>query len=99
MQEKYPDYRWYVLITLIVAHLLQGMALIGPTPLVGSIAETLHANLGSATAVSMLPFTLMVAIGGLISGMVIDRWSRESRGHLFHWVLSSVSTSGLSSLM
>jgi len=74
MTKHYPGYRWYVLITLIVAHLLQGMALIGPTPLIGSIAESLNANLGTATAASMLPFTLMVAIGGLISGMILDRW-------------------------
>jgi MFS family permease len=70
---NYPKYRWYVFITLIVATLVQGMALIGPTPLVGMIAETLHADLGSATASAMLPFALMVAIGGLISGMTIDR--------------------------
>lgn len=83
MEMNYPNYRWYVLITLIVAHLSQGMALIGPTPLVGSIAETLRANLGLATAVSMLPFTLMVAIGGLISGMVIDRWGLAKTYVLF----------------
>jgi len=72
-EANYPNYRWYVFITLIVATFVQGMALIGPTPLVGLIAETLHADLGSATASAMLPFTLMVAIGGLICGMTIDR--------------------------
>jgi MFS family permease len=71
---NYPNYRWYALITLVVAHIIQGMALIGPSPLVGLIAETMHTDLGSATAASMLPFTLMVAIGGLLSGMIIDRW-------------------------
>jgi hypothetical protein len=69
MQEKFPKYRWYAFILLILATLVQGMALIGPTPLVGLIAETLRADLGSATAFSMLPFTLMVAIGGLLCGM------------------------------
>jgi MFS family permease len=59
------------------------MALIGPTPLVGSIAETLNFNLGAATAAAMLPFTLMVAIGGLISGMVIDRWGLAKTYVLF----------------
>ena len=51
--------------------------------MVGLIAETLHANLGLATAVSMLPFTLMVAIGGLVSGMVIDRWGLAKTYVLF----------------
>ena len=64
MQSNYPKYRWYALTTLMVAHLMQAMALIGPTPLVGSIAETLQVNLGLATAVSMLPFTLMVDLEG-----------------------------------
>lgn len=83
MTVTYPEYRWFPLATLIAAHILQGMALIGPTPLVGSIAETLNFNLGAATAASMLPFTLMVAIGGLISGMVIDRWGLAKTYVLF----------------
>ena len=83
MTVHYPNYRWFPLATLIAAHILQGMALIGPTPLVGSIAETLRFNLGAATAAAMLPFTLMVAIGGLISGMVIDRWGLAKTYVLF----------------
>ncbi len=83
MTVDYPKYRWFPLATLIAAHILQGMALIGPTPLVGSIADTLDFNLGAATAAAMLPFTLMVAIGGLISGMVIDRWGLAKTFVLF----------------
>ncbi len=83
MTTVYPKYRWFPLTTLIAAHILQGMALIGPTPLVGSIAETLNFNLGAATAAAMLPFALMVAIGGLISGMVIDRWGLAKTYVLF----------------
>lgn len=70
----YPNYRWYALVTLIAATLAQGMSLIAPTPLVGEISKTLQVELGAATAAAMLPFTLMTAIGGIISGMVIDRW-------------------------
>ncbi len=83
MTVTYPGYRWFPLATLIAAHILQGMALIGPSPLVGSIAESLNFNLGAATAAAMLPFTLMVAIGGLISGMVIDRWGLAKTYVLF----------------
>ncbi|MBN1277189.1 MAG: MFS transporter [Deltaproteobacteria bacterium] len=83
MTATYPKYRWFPLVTLIAAHMLQGMALIGPTPLVGSIADTLNFNLGAATAAAMLPFTLMVAIGGLISGMVLDRWGLAKTYVLF----------------
>jgi MFS family permease len=70
----YPKYRWYVLTTLIVATLAQGMSLIAPTPLVGDIAASLGVELGAATAAAMFSFSLLVAIAGIISGMVIDRW-------------------------
>ena len=83
MNATYPKYRWFALATLIVAHILQGVALIGPTPLIGSMAETLNSDLGAVTAFSMLPFTLMVAIGGLISGMIIDRWGLAKTYVLF----------------
>jgi MFS family permease len=70
----YSKYRWYVLATLIVATLAQGMSLIAPTPLVGDIAASLGVELGAATAASLLTFSLLVAIAGVVSGMIIDRW-------------------------
>ncbi|MCL6479019.1 MAG: MFS transporter [Peptococcaceae bacterium] len=70
----YPKYRWYVLITFIIAVLAQGMLLIAPTPLVGEIAKSLHTDLGSATAIVMLSFTLMVAIGGILGGFLMDKF-------------------------
>lgn len=70
----YPKYRWYVLATLIAATLAQGMSLIAPTPLIGAIAASLRVELGAATAIAMFPFALLTAIGGIVSGMIIDRW-------------------------
>lgn len=69
----YPKFRWYVLITVIIATLAQGMILIAPTPLIGEVAKTLNLDLGAATAAAMLPFTLFVAIGGIIGGMLLDK--------------------------
>ncbi|MGB9660754.1 MAG: MFS transporter [Moorellaceae bacterium] len=69
----YPPYRWYVLITFIVAILAQGMLLIAPTPLVGEIAKSLNTDLGTATAVAVMPFTLLVAIGGILGGYFMDK--------------------------
>lgn len=75
MNEKnYPKYRWYVLVSLIVANIIQGIVLISPTPLVGEIAKSMNMDLGGATASAMLPFTLMVAIGGILSGFVMDKF-------------------------
>ena len=72
-ENNYPKYRWYVLVSLIAANVIQGMLLISPTPLVGEIAKSMNMDLGGATASVMLPFTLMVAIGGILSGFVMDR--------------------------
>jgi MFS family permease len=72
--DAYPKYRWYALTTLIVATIAQGMSLIAPTPLVGDIAASLSVELGAATAAAMFPFALLTAIGGVVSGMIIDRW-------------------------
>lgn len=70
---NYPNFRWYIMLTLVVAVAAQGMMLIAPTPLVGVIAESMNADLGSVTAALMMPFTLFVAIGGVFSGMLMDR--------------------------
>ncbi|WP_258360439.1 MFS transporter [Moorella sulfitireducens] len=69
----YPKYRWYVLIIFCLAVLAQGMLLIAPTPLVGDIAGLLDTDLGTATAVAVMPFTLMVAIGGILGGYFMDK--------------------------
>lgn len=70
---NYPKYRWYVMLMAIVATIAQGMMLIAPTPLIGVAAEALQLDLGAATAVLMMPFTLLVAIGGILSGFVLDK--------------------------
>lgn len=69
----YPKFRWYVLIAVIIATLAQGMILIAPTPLIGEVAKTLHLDLGAATAAAMLPFNLMVALGGIFGGLILDK--------------------------
>ncbi len=71
---NYPAFRWYVLFAVIVATLAQGMILIAPTPLVGEISKSLGVDLGTTTGAAMLPFTLMVAIGGMVGGAVVDKW-------------------------
>lgn len=74
MSEKtYPKFRWFVLITIVLATLAQGMILIAPSPLIGEVAKTLNMDLGVATAAAMLPFTLFVAIGGMLGGVSLDK--------------------------
>ncbi len=76
MEEKvtYTGYRWYVMVMAIVIVVAQGMLLIAPTPLVGEIAKSLGTdNLGAVTGSLMAPFTFLVAIGGILSGIVMDK--------------------------
>lgn len=69
----YPGFRWYYLAMTVVAILAQGMILIAPTPLVGEIAGELGSDLGIVTAAMMMPFTLCVALGGVVAGFLMDR--------------------------
>jgi MFS family permease len=74
MNEKnYPKYRWFILATMVIGGIIQGMILISPTPIVGEIAASLKMDLGATTATTMIPFTLMVAIGGILSGFILDK--------------------------
>ena len=69
----YPKFRWYILLMVTIAVVAQGMMLIAPTPLVGVISESMNVDLGAITAALMMPFTLFVAIGGIASGILMDK--------------------------
>lgn len=69
----YPNFRWYIMFMVAVAVAAQGMLLIAPTPLVGVISEAMNVDLGAITAALMMPFTFLVAIGGVLSGMLMDK--------------------------
>lgn len=69
----YPKFRWYILLMVTIAVVAQGMMLIAPTPLVGVISESMNVDLGAITAALMMPFTLLVAIGGIASGIMMDK--------------------------
>jgi MFS family permease len=71
--QTYPKFRWYILLMVTVAVVAQGMMLIAPTPLVGVISESMNVDLGAITAALMMPFTLLVAIGGIASGILMDK--------------------------
>ena len=69
----YPKFRWYVLLTMLVVTLSQGIALISPAPLVGEIAKSLNLSLGEATGSTMGAFIVFVAISGMVGGVITDR--------------------------
>lgn len=66
-------FRWYVLLTMLVATVAQGMALISPAPLVGEIAGSMGKSLGEVTGAMMGVFILFVALSAVVGGILIDK--------------------------
>jgi len=73
MEIKYPKYRWFVMLTMFLATVGQGMILISPSPLVGPISEQLNISLGQTTGLLMVTFNLFVALSGIAGGMIVDK--------------------------
>jgi MFS family permease len=73
MEIKYPKYRWFACITMIVITLAQGMILIAPSPIVQPISEALGVSLGEVSAMLLVTFTLCVAVFGVIGGIIVDK--------------------------
>ena len=73
MGTKYPKYRWFVMLTMFLATVGQGMVLISPSPLVGPISEQLKISLGQTTGLLMVTFNLFVALSGIAGGMIVDK--------------------------
>lgn len=72
--KAYPAFRWYILATLAAVVCVQGMALIGPAPLVGEIMKTIPGiSAGEATWMTMGSWNLAVAIAAIGSGFVLER--------------------------
>ena len=70
---KYPGFRWYVMSTMLIAAVAQGIALISPAPLVGELSAQLGLSLGQVTGATMGAFIFFVAAGGVVGGIVVDR--------------------------
>jgi MFS family permease len=69
----YPKFRWFVMVTMIVGVLAQGVIMIAPAPLIGEVAKYLGAELGLITFTVMGLWTVTVCIGGVIGGAIVDK--------------------------
>ncbi len=69
----YPKFRWFVMVTMIIGVMAQGIIMIAPSPLIGEVAKYLDTELGLTTLTVMALWTVTVCIGGIIGGMVVDR--------------------------
>ncbi|GAB6156439.1 hypothetical protein JCM17380_51910 [Desulfosporosinus burensis] len=69
----YLKYRWFVMVTMIIGVIAQGVIMIAPSPLIGEVAKYLGRDLGVVTFTVMGLWTVTVCIGGIIGGAVVDR--------------------------
>jgi MFS family permease len=73
MNIEYPKYRWFVLLTMVVATLAQGSLLISFAPLIPTVSEQMGLSLGQTTGALMGAFTLFVSIFAIVGGAIIDK--------------------------
>lgn len=70
----YPKFRWFVLITMLIATIGNGVTLIALSPNVADVAATLGVDLGVTSAATMVSFNLAMGISGIFCGRLIDRF-------------------------
>jgi MFS family permease len=73
MNTEYPKYRWFVLLTMVIATLAQGSLLISFAPLIPTVSEQMGLSLGQTTGALMGAFTLFVSIFAIVGGAIIDK--------------------------
>ncbi|MDB9822825.1 MFS transporter [Deltaproteobacteria bacterium] len=71
----YPKFRWYVMFTMIIVTATQGIALIGPAPLIPEMLKTMpQYSPGQIVLMTMSSFNLFVALGALFGGILLDKF-------------------------
>ncbi|MFH1154441.1 MAG: MFS transporter [Pseudomonadota bacterium] len=70
---QYPKFRWFVMITMIIGVIAQGVIMIAPAPVIGEVASYLGKELGLVTFAVMGLWTVTVCIGGVVGGVVVDK--------------------------
>lgn len=70
----YTNFRWFVLIVLLVATIGNGVTLIALSPNVADVSATLGVDLGKTSAIVMVSYNLACAIAGLFSGRLLDKF-------------------------
>ncbi|UWG96740.1 MFS transporter [Dehalobacter sp. DCM] len=70
---QFPKFRWFVMTTMLIGAIAQGVIMIAPSPLIGEVAKYLGKDLGLVTFTVMGLWTITVCIGGIIGGVLVDK--------------------------
>ncbi len=73
VEVEYPNYRWFVLVTMFLVTAASLAIMVAPTPFAGEIAKDLKVDLGVVLAASMMVFIIFTGISALVGGFFIDR--------------------------
>jgi len=71
---SYPNFRWFVLLALVVATAASTVLMIAPAPLMGEVAHHLHLHPGAATGIIMGIWNILGATSCLVAGFLVDRF-------------------------
>ncbi|MFA5903063.1 MAG: MFS transporter [Desulfobacula sp.] len=70
---QYLKFRWFVMVTMIIGVIAQGVIMIAPAPVIGEVASYLDKELGLVTFTVMGLWTVTVCLGGIVGGAVVDK--------------------------
>ena len=70
---QYLKFRWFVMVTMIIGVIAQGVIMIAPAPVIGEVAAYLDKELGLVTFTVMGLWTVTVCLGGIVGGAVVDK--------------------------
>jgi MFS family permease len=74
---KYPSFRWFVLVTMIISIATSSLSLISPAPLIGEMLKANSfpgMNAGHLVLITMSSFNLFVAIACIGGGFLLDKF-------------------------
>lgn len=73
-EPDYPNFRWFVLLALIIATAASTVLMIAPAPLIGEISTALAIHPGHATTLMMGTWQIVGATSCLVAGFFVDRF-------------------------
>lgn len=89
---KYPKYRWFVLILLMLAEFSNcALIQIAPAPIIANLAATTGAELGIITTAVMGSFVFAVAVGCILSAFLLDKIG-IAKTFILGFILSAVGS-------
>lgn len=71
---KYPKFRWYVMLTMLIAMVVQSIIMISPAPLVGELSKVLNTDVATVSGTVMPVWNIFLAIGGILGGFLLDKF-------------------------